>query len=291
MEMRKALSLAKLFGLCTGLLLTIVAGFASHAGTLVQFRTTLGDFDVELFDADKPVTVQNFVRYIQANSYKDSIMHRVVTNFIIQGGAIYVANRNTSSNTLVYIPTFPPITNEFKVGTFRSNTYGTIAMAKTSDPNSATSQFFFNLTNNAPLLDDTNNSGGFTVFGHVIAGTNVLNRFKIGPTNTAVKKVNLGGVLAELPVLYAANPTDVQYSDLIYVDISLLNVQITLLTNGARDISWKSVSNRLNVVEFTTNFPPTWQTLTTTNGNGGTIKITDASADIPSRFYRVRVSY
>ena len=288
--MKKTVSPGKLCGLGAGLLLTIAAGLASHAGTLVQFRTTIGDFDVELFDADKPVTVQNFVRYIQANSYKDSIMHRVVTNFIIQGGGIYVANRNTSSNVLARIPTFPPITNEFKVGAFHSNTYGTIAMAKTSDPNSATSQFFFNLANNAPSLDDTNNSGGFTVFGRVIAGTNVLNLFKIGPTNTVVKKVNAGG-LAELPVLYAANPASVQYSDLIYVDISLLKVQVTLRTNGARDISWNSVSDRLNAVEFTTNFPPTWQTLISTNGNGGTIKITDASADSPSRFYRVRVSY
>lgn len=289
--MKKNVSPGKLFGLCVGLLLTIAAGLASHAGTLVQFRTTVGDFDVELFDADKPVTVQNFVRYIQANSYQDSIMHRVVANFIIQGGGIYVANRNTASNALFYIPTFPPITNEFKVGPFHSNTYGTIAMAKTSDPNSATSQFFFNLTNNAPSLDDTNNSGGFTVFGRVIAGTNLLNQFKIGPTNTVVKKVNLGGVLAELPVLYTANPTNVQFSDLIYVDISLLNVHVTLRTNGARDISWNSVSNRLDTVEFTTNFPPTWQTLISTNGNGGTITITDASAGSPSRFYRVRVSY
>ena len=289
--MRKAVSPGKLSGLGAGLVLTMAASLASHAGTLVQFRTTLGDFEVELFDADRPVTVQNFVRYIQANAYKDSILHRVVTNFVIQGGGIYVANRNTASNVLAAIPTFPPITNEFNVGTFRSNAYGTIAMAKTSDPNSATSQFFFNLTNNSPSLDNTNNSGGFTVFGRVIAGTDVLNRFKIGPTNTVVKRVNLGGVLAELPVLYAANPANVQYSDLIYVDISLLRVQVTLGENGARDISWNSVSNRLNAVEFTTDFPPTWQTLITTNGNGATIKITDASADIPSRFYRVRVSY
>ena len=291
MKMKENISPGKLFGLGAGLLLSIAASLASHAGTLVQFRTTVGDWEVELFDADKPVTVQNFVRYIQANAYQDSIMHRVVTNFVIQGGGIYVANRNTTSNTLVYIPTFPPITNEFRVGTFHSNTYGTIAMAKTSDPNSATSQFFFNLANNAPSLDDTNNSGGFTVFGRVIGGTNLLDQFKIGPTNTVVKKVNLGGVLAELPVLYAANPTNVRYSDLIYVDISLLHVRVTLGPNGAREISWNSISNRPNAVEFTTNFPPTWQTLVTTNGNGGTIRITDASTDIPSRFYRVRVSY
>src|SRR5205807_6793011 len=117
---------------------------------------------------------------------------------------------------LYFIPTFPPITNEFNVGPFYSNVYGTIAMAKTANPNSATSQFFFNLANNAASLDNTNNSGGFTVFGHVVAGTNSLNAFKIGPTNRIVKEVNVvGTVLTELPVLYSATNT-LHDSDLIY---------------------------------------------------------------------------
>src|SRR5947209_15456760 len=177
------------------------------AGTLVQFRTTVGNFDVELYDQDKPITVQNFLRYIQAGAYKDGIMHRDVTNFVVQGGGVFVGDRGTTNQALYYISTFPPITNEFGVGKFYSNTYGTIAMAKTSDPNSATCQFFFNLANNAASLDNTNNSGGFTVFGHVVAGTNILNEFKIGPTNHVVKEVNLSSVspvLSECPVLYSA---------------------------------------------------------------------------------------
>ena len=263
---------------------------SSSAGTLARFRTTVGDFDVELYDADKPVTVQNFIRYVQNGLYTNMIMHRVVTNFVIQGGGIFVGDRGTSTQALYYIATFPPITNEFKVGKFYSNAYGTIAMAKTSDPNSATCQFFFNLTNNAASLDDTNNSGGFTVFGHVVSGTNMLDRFKIGPTNTVVKKVNLGGALSELPVLYSANPANVTFDDLIYVDISFL-VQINLKANGAREISWNSVSNKLNYVEYATNLPPGWQTLVSTNGNGSLMKVLDSSSGASRRFYRTRVAY
>src|SRR5437763_5869338 len=97
------------FGFCW-LLFGLVS---SQAGTLAQFRTTVGNFDVELYDAEKPATVQNFIRYVQSGLYTNMIMHRVETNFIIQGGGIYVVNRDTSSNYLAYISTFPPITNEF----------------------------------------------------------------------------------------------------------------------------------------------------------------------------------
>ena len=266
----------------------------SRAGTLVQFRTTVGDFDVELYDADKPVTTRNFLRYITNGLYADSIMHRVVTNFVIQGGAVARINRGSTNGAFYSVPTFSPIANEFKVGKFYSNRYGTIAMAKTSDPDSATSSFFFNLTNNSTSLDSTNNSGGFTVFGHVVFGTNALNAFKIGPTNHLVKLVNLSSispVLSECPVRYSATNV-IHDSDLIYVDISLLSVQIVAPPNGgAREISWNSVSNKLNLVEYTTHLPPAWQILASTNGNGNRLKVTDASTGDPFRFYRVRVAY
>jgi hypothetical protein len=79
-------------------------------------------------------------------------------------------------------------------------------------------------------------------------------------------------------------------TNFIYCDITLLNVRVAF-TNGAREIAWRSVSNRVNKVEYTTNFPPAWLTLFTTNGNGSAMKFTDASPGKPSRFYRVRVDY
>ena len=271
--------------------LWLLSAVAASAGTLAQFRTTVGNFDVELYDEDKPATVKNFIHYVQSGLYTNSIMHRVVTNFIVQGGGVVVQNRNTTNNVLATIATFAPITNEIRVGRFFSNVYGTIAMAKTADPNSATSQFFFNLANNAASLDNTNNSGGFTVFGRVVGGTNILNKFKIGATNKIVKVVNLGGIISEIPVLYTANSASVTYNDLIYVDISLLNVQVTIKTNGARQISWNSASNKVNYVEYTTNLPPSWHVLLSTNGNGNMISVTDSNAASAGRFYRVRVVY
>jgi cyclophilin family peptidyl-prolyl cis-trans isomerase len=273
----------QLFSIVTLLLL----GFNASASTLVQFRTVFGDLDVELYDQDKPATVQNFIRYVRSGLYQDGIIHRCVPTFVIQGGGYYVANRHTTNAGIAAIATFPPITNEFGIGKTYSNVYGRIAMAKRGgDTNSASSQWFFNLTNNAFL--DAGPDGFFTVFGKVVRGTNVLNVFKkfkaSSPTNTIV---SIGGPLTELPVLR----TNLTYDDLIYVDVSLLNVQVTQLANRTHQISWNSVAGRTNYVEFTTNLPPTWRSLLATNGTGNPISVVDPTADLPKRFYRVRVNY
>src|SRR6266849_2120280 len=133
---------ARVWPVCCCFLLA--GSLLARAGTLAQFRTSVGSFDVELYDTDKPITVQNFIRYVTNGLYTNMIMHRVVTNFVVQGGWWAVTNRGTTNWDFYQIPTFPPITNEFKNGKFYSNIYGTVAMAKTSDPNSANSQFFFN---------------------------------------------------------------------------------------------------------------------------------------------------
>jgi cyclophilin family peptidyl-prolyl cis-trans isomerase len=267
-----------------------------RAGLLVTFRTTLGDMEVELHDQHKPVTVQNFLRYAQGGFYRDSIFHRCPpdwlsgqTHFVVQGGGIFVYNRYTQPG-LYFIPTFSPITNEFHAGRFYSNAYGTIAMAKTSDPNSATSQFFFNLDNNSASLDDTNNSGGFTVFGQVIRGTNILNQFIGRSYNNGI--VDLSGVhamLAELPVNFYGTK-NVTYNDLIYVDVEALAVSITRTNDGCA-LTWKSVAGKINYVEYATNTPPLWQALTARNGTGLSISVADTNKPIPVRFYRVRVDY
>jgi cyclophilin family peptidyl-prolyl cis-trans isomerase len=273
----------------------------ASAGTLAQFRTQFGDIDVELYDQDKPVTVRNFIRYAESGAYSNEFFHRCIPKFVVQGGGYTVPDPQSQAafalTNVTRIQTFPPITNEFNTGQRLSNTYGTIAMAKLpDDPNSATSEWFFNLGNNSTNLDNQN--GGFTVFGRVVAGTNLLNffntldkatlkgvvDFRFCDTNTAA------GAFSDLPVLYVG-PFCPRNADLFYADVTLLNVKVRSVDDGAQEISWNSVSNKLNTVEFTTNFPPVWHSLTVTNGTGGAFKFVDTSVTNAQRFYRVRVDY
>ena len=257
---------------------------SAQAGTLAQFRTRLGDLEVELFDQDKPVTVENFLRHVRSGAYTNVIIHRWVPGFVIQGGGYYVTTR---SNTTIIdaIARQPAITNEYAVGRKFSNTYGTLAMARVGGmTNSATSEWFINLGNNAGL-DAVD--GGFTVFGRVLSGTNLLNRFNNTATSNGVFLARLGSPLNELPVL---SPTP-GYQDLIYVDISLLRVQVLSRSNGGKEIRWTSVSNRLNHLETSDTLPPRWQNLATTNGTGGSVTFTDTDTRSSTRFYRVRVDY
>jgi cyclophilin family peptidyl-prolyl cis-trans isomerase len=279
------------FLLYVGLL--TVLGFNAPADTLVQFRTAFGDLDVQLYTQDKPITVGNFIRYVQTGLYQDGFIHRCNPTFVIQGGGYYVANRNTANQYIDQIPTFGPISNEFGVGKIYSNVYGTIAMAKQGgNTNSATSQWFINLANNS-FLDAPDTNDFFTVFGRVIRGTNVLNVFKtFSGTNTSTNVIRnlqaqLGPAFGELPAL----TSDLTYSDLLYVDVSLLNVQVQKFTNDTHQISWNSVVGRTNYVEFTTNLPPIWRSLVATNGTGNTLSVTDATVNLPRRLYRVRVDY
>jgi cyclophilin family peptidyl-prolyl cis-trans isomerase len=272
---------------------------SGYAGTLAQFRTAFGDIEVELYDQDKPATVQNFIRYVQSGSYSNCFSHRLVPGFVLQAGGYVVTNRGTASSSPVAVATFPPVTNEFSRGKFYSNVFGTLAMAKTSDPNSANSQFFFNLTNNSASLDNPNNSGGFTVFGHVVAGTNVLaqfNNFKLWSSPVPPQSTNLvlygyySSPWDTLPLLNAISLPVGTDTSFVYLDISLLNVQLTPRPNRLCDISWNSATGMTNYVEFTTNFPPVWHLLFTTNGNGAAMKTTDSTTNQPPRFYHVRVA-
>jgi cyclophilin family peptidyl-prolyl cis-trans isomerase len=265
-------------------------GVSLHAGTLAQFRMPVGEIDVELYDQDKPATVQNFIRYVQSGLYQDGFVHRWAAGFVIQGGGYYVTNRLTSQPMLAAVPTFDSITNEYGTGRTYSNTYGTIAMARVGgQTNSATSQWFFNLTNNA-FLDSVD--GGFTVFGRVVGGTNVLNRFNVTSAANGLYLINVGSPLDTLPVLspnIATVPDLVK--NLVYVDVTLLNVQVVRTARGHPQISWQSVSNKVNRVQFTTQMPPAWTELVSTNGTGATLYVTDQDAVPGARFYRVLVDY
>jgi cyclophilin family peptidyl-prolyl cis-trans isomerase len=256
-----------------------------HAGTFVQFRTSIGDIELELYDEDKPVTVTNFLYYVKTGYTNNMFIHRFVPNFVIQGGLTYVANRQTSPS-LQYITTQPAIVNEYSVGRTFSNTNGTIAMARVGGVvNSATSQWFINLGNNSGL---DNVDGGFTVFGRVIRGYDVLASF----SSTSPQKIwrySLGSQpFTELPATRFTTG-NLTFDDLVYVDITLLNVRLTN-TGPNKQITWRSVKDKVNYVEYTTVLPPAWQTLASPVGNGNDLSVTDTAGDA-KRFYRVRVEY
>ena len=286
--------------LCVVLLTLALVSPSARSGTLAQFRTSLGEIDVELYDEDKPVTVQNFIRYVQGGFYTNMFLHRCIPGFVAQGGGFRTDDPSSTAlfGAFSSVGSFGPITNEFNVGRRFSNTYGTIAMAKTAgDPNSATSQWFFNLADNSANLDNQN--GGFTVFGHIVGGTNVLETFNAMSLNNGVVDLrqyyttnDTTSLLSDLPVTYAGARAP-HYNELIYADVSVTNLklQVRSLDGGGREISWSSVGNRTNTVEFTTNFPPLWQPLLSTNGNGSTLTVVDATSLNSRRFYRVRVDY
>lgn len=301
--------------------LAAVAVSPVNAGTVVQFRTVHGDLDVELYDAEKPITSTNFVRYVADGAYQDMFFHRrSLGNFVIQGGGFRLANRGTTNATIVEVATRPNIVNEFNVAPFLPNLVGTIAMAKTADPNSANSQFFINLRDN-PAWDDPRNSGGFTVFGRVIRGTNTLgawDRFTIynpitTPNNATNLVVNAGSPFSELPILKLATRGDgsrfIDLADLVYCDVTLLRVGVTRRGDGRTEVRWNPVAGRTNFVEYTVGFPPSWQPLTNLppqaipspvysgaplpNDNAAKVfpvVVVDPTGD-PNRFYRVRATY
>jgi len=162
-------------------------GQAQVANNRVRIVTSQGSIDVELYTNDAPITVNNFLSYATANDYNNVIFHRLAyigsTPFVLQGGGFYPFERTTSP-----IPTVTSrgaITNEFS----HSNVAGTIAMAKLGgDPNSATDQFFFNLSDNSSNLDNQN--GGFTVFGKLINGQTTLDKLAAITPNSANVSIN-----------------------------------------------------------------------------------------------------
>jgi len=159
------------------LLLLACAPLALAANPRVDLKTTDGTIVLELYPKKAPKTVANFLQYVRDGFYDGTIFHRVIDGFMIQGGG-YTA-------TYEHKPTRPPIPNEANNGL--SNKRGTIAMARTSDPNSATSQFFINVVDN-PGLDysaPTPQGWGYCVFGKVVKGMTVVDKIRKTPTGPA----------------------------------------------------------------------------------------------------------
>jgi cyclophilin family peptidyl-prolyl cis-trans isomerase len=142
---------------------------------MVKFETSHGTFTVELFPKEAPVSAENFLRYVDEKFFDGTIFHRIVPGFVIQGGGLTADFRNKTTRE--------PITNEAKNGL--KNTRGTLSMARTSDINSATSQFFVNLSDN-DFLDHSQRDYGYAVFGRVTEGMDVID--KIAKVSTGRRK-------------------------------------------------------------------------------------------------------
>jgi len=147
---------------------------AKNSAPKVKLVTSMGDIVVQLDAAKAPKTVANFLAYVQDKHYEGTIFHRVIDGFMIQGGGFTAEMKQK--------PTKPPVPLEADNG-LKNDRY-TIAMARTGDPDSATSQFFINVTDNKMLNAPSPDGHGYTVFGKVVQGQEVVDKIKAVPTGS-----------------------------------------------------------------------------------------------------------
>ncbi len=163
---------------------------ADDTNPMVVMKTTDGDITIELFVDKSPITVENFLRYADEGHFDGTVFHRVIPNFMIQGGGF--------TEKLEEKPTHAPIVNESR--NKLHNTRGTLAMARTSDPDSATAQFFINQRSNL-RLDWSPGKDGYTVFGEVREGMQVVDIIALSDTGPAQAMTPRGpSVFQDVPV-------------------------------------------------------------------------------------------
>lgn len=206
-------------GMLTLALVTAGAlGAKVASATVVRFTTVLGNYDVRLFPALMPVTVNNMLSYVNADRYNGTFVHRSVPGFVIQGGGFAY---NPATNTAPSIPLYPDIDDEPGGGVAGpSNIVGTIAMAK-SGPNTVTSQWFINLGDNSELDSPSRPDGGFSAFGRVLGnGMSVVNAI------AALTPYDIDGQSATLFNAVPLRGTSGALKDLLvnYTDVSTLNI-------------------------------------------------------------------
>lgn len=165
-KLRKAM-MKKLF-MTTSL---ILASGHLFANTMVDMKTSMGNIEIELFDDKAPISAKNFESYVKSNFYTGTIFHRVIPGFMVQGGGLEA--------NMVEKSTKAPIVNEASNGL--KNSRGTLAMARTSDPNSASSQFFINVADNN-FLNKSAMDAGYAVFGKVTKGMDIVDKIVSVPT-------------------------------------------------------------------------------------------------------------
>lgn len=150
---------------------TSYADEKAHTNPTAIIDTNLGQIKLELYQGKAPKTVSNFIQYAKEKFYDNTIFHRVIPNFMIQGGGFDSSMKQKATRA--------PIINE--ANPFVPNKRGTIAMARTANPDSATAQFFINVENNL-YLNKSSSSAGYAVFGHVLEGMEVADKIALAKT-------------------------------------------------------------------------------------------------------------
>lgn len=230
------------------ILLAYAMSLSPAAATVVRFETVLGSVNVRLYDARTPLSAANFLNYAEDGDYVDSFIHRSVPGFVVQGGGFTFVSNQTG---VASVPTDPPVQNEPGI----SNLRGTIAMAKLGgDPNSATSQWFFNLANNSANLDAQN--GGFTVFGRVLG-----NGMTVVDAIAALPRVNAGSPFDTLPVRNYSGGTIVK-DNLVIVSA------VTVLNNPPGDYNLDGVVNTADLSVWQADYGSITKAEADGNGNG-----------------------
>ena len=197
--------------------------------TIVEFQTVMGNFEVNLYDNATPATVANFLNYLNNGAFSDSIFHRSVPGFVIQGGGFHY----NGTAQFDAIATNAPVVNEPQF----ANVRGTIAMAKLGgDPDSATSQWFFNLSDNTANLDGQN--GGFSVFGQVVGnGMDVVDAIAALPTFA------FSSPFADLPL---QNYTQTDFDNLLAIDDTHLMIVTAIIISDSTVDSAAGLNPQMN---------------------------------------------
>ena len=197
--------------------------------TIVEFQTVMGNFEVNLYDNATPATVANFLNYLNNGAFSDSIFHRSVPGFVIQGGGFHY----NGTAQFDAIATNAPVVNEPQF----ANVRGTIAMAKLGgDPDSATSQWFFNLSDNTANLDGQN--GGFSVFGQVVGnGMDVVDAIAALPTFA------FSSPFGDLPL---QNYTQTDFDNLLAIDDTHLMIVTAIIISDSTVDSAAGLNPQMN---------------------------------------------
>ena len=186
-------------------------GVAAEAAPKVRMKTSLGEMVIELYPEKAPKTVENFLKYVDDGFYKDTIFHRVIGNFMIQGGGFDAKMQQK--------PTRSPIPLESRNGL--KNDRGTIAMARTSVPDSATAQFFINTVNNNGLNYPQPDGNGYAVFGKVIEGMDTVDKIaQVQTTRAGMHADVVNVILSAHPqrIVYVSCNPATQARDLALLD-------------------------------------------------------------------------